>query len=348
MRFLVLGGTAWLGHRIAATALERGHDVTCLARGSAVPDGAELVVADRDDPRELPLPAGARWDVVVDVARQPGHVRRAVRELRSRSGRYVFVSTGNVYASQSDEGADETAELLPALVADSFTDPDHYGPAKVACENAVLAAFGSGRSLIARAGLIGGPGDPTGRTDYWPRRFARETAGDSISGGPVLVPDAPELPTALIDVRDLADWLVRAAEAGTAGVFNAGGTPVPFPAHLDAARAAARAVTRSTAPTVVAAERWLLDRGVSEWAGPRSLPLWVSDRSWYGMNARSSAAARAAGLTVRPLEDTLRDAALAHESDSPFPGGAGLTPAHEHDLVVELETARESPPAAPQ
>ena len=74
MQILILGGTAWLGGTIAATALERGHEVTCLARGEAgaVPDGARLVVADRADPAAYDEVRGTAWDEVVDVSRQPG------------------------------------------------------------------------------------------------------------------------------------------------------------------------------------------------------------------------------------------------------------------------------------
>lgn len=323
MKLLLLGGTAWLGRRIATEALARGHEVTCLARGTAVADGARLVQADRDHDDALAAVASERWDAVVDVARLPGHVRLAVRDLAGSAGRYVFVSTGNVYASQAVIGADESAPLLAPLADDSFTDPDDYGPAKVACEEAVLAGFGPSRALIARAGLLGGPGDPTGRTAYWPWRFAHPAVE-----GSVLVPDAADLPTAVLDVRDLAAWLVRCVEDGVGGVFNAGGVAVPLPDHLAAARSAAS----STAAPVPAAERWLLENDVNQWAGPRSLPLWLAERDWYGMNARSTARAEAAGLVRRPLEETLRDALAAG-----YGGGAGLEDADERELLRVLQ-----------
>ncbi|WP_085477938.1 NAD-dependent epimerase/dehydratase family protein [Rathayibacter oskolensis] len=322
MRLLILGGTAWLGRQLATEALHRGHDVTCVARGTDVPPGARLIRADRDHDDALTSVATEYWDAVVDVARQPGHVRRAVRDLAPVADRCLFVSTGNVYASQAEIGVDEDAPLLAPLDSDSYTDPDSYGPAKVACEQAILAAFGPSRSLIARAGLLGGPGDPTGRTSYWPWRFAHPAAE-----GAVLVPDAPELPTAVLDVRDLAAWLVHCAEAGTGGVFNVAGSPLPFPEHLAAARAAAG----SSAEPVLAPEPWLLAHGVNEWAGPRSLPLWLADRSWYAMNARSTARAEAAGLVRRGLEETLRDGLVARVA-----AGAGLVDAEELELLAVL------------
>lgn len=329
MRFLVLGGTAWLGHAVTETAVRAGHRVTCLARGTGVPAGAARVQADRDDDDALAGVASSRWDAVIDVARQPGHVRRAVRDLEPVSDRFVFVSTCNVYASQAEIGADEDAALLEPLRDDAMGSPEDYGAAKVACEQAVLDAFGPDRAAIVRAGLIGGPGDPSGRTGYWPLRFARPSNPEQR----VLVPDAPELPTAVIDVRDLADWLVRLAEGAAQGVFNATGDPVPFPEHVETARSVAGHI----GPLVLVGRDRLAEQGVAEWSGPRSFPLWLADRSWYGMNARSNARARAAGLTLRPLADTLADA-LARDLDrlTDVARGAGLTDEDERELLGRL------------
>lgn len=328
MELLVLGGTGWLSGEVATAALARGHAVTCVARGTAVPEGARAVSADRDQDDALAAVTAAHWDAVVDVARQPGHVRRAVRDLTPVADHYLFVSTVSVYASHERPGADETAERLPPLVADEMGSPEDYGPAKVACEDAVLAGFGADRTLIARPGLIGGPGDPTGRTDYWPWRFAHQSVP-----GEVLVPDAPDLPTSVIDVRDLAAWLIRCAEDGTTGVFDAVGPSMPFPAHIEAARQAAA----SDALPVLAPEHWLVERRVDEWAGPRSLPLWLADHSWFGMGARSGGCAAAAGLTTRPLIATLRDGlAWRQRQPNPHSRGAGLNDADERELLTAL------------
>lgn len=329
MRLLVLGGTAWLGGTVAAEALGRGHEVVCLARGESgrVPDGARLVTADRDDPAALDEVVGERWDAVVDVARQPGHVRRAAAALAPVAARFLLVSTGNVYADQAKIGQDEDAPLLDPLESDSMASMEEYGPAKVACERAVLAAFGE-RALIARAGLIGGPGDGSGRSGYWPWRFAHPSGADRR----VLVPDAPGQPIAVIDVRDLAAWLVDAAERGTAGVFDAVGPVTTLGEALEAARSAA-----GGASTAVPAEpRWLAEQGVEEWMGPRSLPLWLADPEWWGMNARTAARARAAGLRARPLAETFADVLAWEEQQPGNPHGAGLTDDEERALLAAL------------
>jgi nucleoside-diphosphate-sugar epimerase len=336
MRILVLGGTAWLGGYIASSATDRGHQVTCLARGKSgsVPAGVEFVRADRDQPDAYAEVARAQWDVVVDVSRQPGQVRRAVAALADRAGRFVFVSSGSVYADHGTPGADETAALLPPLDGDVMESMETYGSAKVACEQHVVAAFGPDRSLVIRVGLIGGPGDIFGRTGYWPLRFARPATAD----GSVLVPDAPELPTQVIDVRDLAAWVVDAGTQGLSGVFNVMGEKTPLPLHLEVARS----VAGHTGPVVPVDQEWLLAHDVEPWMGERSLPLWLPLPEYAGFNARDSSAARAAGLVTRPLADTLADTLdWELESGPARPRKAGLTPDEERDL---LAAAREAPP----
>jgi len=331
MRLLVLGGTAWLGHHIAATAVGRGHDVTSLARGAsgAAPPGVAFTRADRDGADAYHEVAREEWDAVIDVSRQPGQVRRATAALSGRGGSFVFVSSGNVYADHATPGDDENAALLPALAGEVMASMETYGQAKVACEGHVLNAFGPGRSLIARVGLIGGPGDTFDRTGYWPLRFRRPAAED----GSVLVPDVPGLATQVIDVRDLASWLVDAGERHLSGVFNVVGETIPLPAHL----ALARECAGHTGPVVAAGQDWLVARDVQPWMGERSLPLWLPMPEHAGFSSRDGSAARAAGLTTRPLAETLADT-LAWELSRNLdrPRRAGLSDHDERSLLRAL------------
>lgn len=328
MDLLVLGGTAWLGRALVGEAVARGHTVTCLARGQTgqFVEGAQWVIADRNRPDAYDAIVEKRWDAVIDVARQPGHVRRAVAALQPVAARFLFVSSANVYASQRELGQDEDATLLPPLTSDVMELMDQYGEAKIACEQAVLNGFGRERALVARVGLIGGPGDVFGRSSYWPWRFAHP----SNPAGAVLVPDDPLLPTQLIDARDLASWLVTCAESGTTGIYNAAGPTRSLAEQL----AVARAVAGHCGPLVSAPPGWLTEHGVQAWMGPTSLPLWIDDPDWYGLNARSTERARVAGLVTRPLEDTLTDT-LAWEQRLPDQGphGAGLTDDEERRLL---------------
>lgn len=333
VRLLVLGGTAWLGSHIAATAAERGHDVVCLARGSArqPPPGVQFVPADRDlaDAYDTDVGVtGARWDVVVDVARQPGHVRRAVDALADHAGSYVYVSSASVYADEVTPGTDESAPTLEPLAGDVMETMESYGNAKAACEQHVVRGFGADRCVLARAGLIGGPGDVSDRSGYWPLRFARPAVPD----GTVLVPDAPDLAAQVIDVRDLASWLVQAAETRLAGAFNVLGETMPLAQYLEIART----VAGHRGPLAWATKEWLLAHHVEPWMGERSLPLWLPLPEYSGFSSRDGSAARRAGLVTRPVENTLADT-LAWELTRP-PGGvrrAGLTDADERTLLAD-------------
>ncbi len=331
MRLLVLGGTAFLGRAVTRAALAVGHDVTCLARGTGpVPDGARFVRADRDDPDQgLGGVEGEPWDAVIDVSRHPGQVRRSTELLAATGAHYVFVSTGNVYADHATPGADESAEVLPPLGGDVMADMSEYGAAKAACEGHLLAAYRPESCLIARCGLIGGPGDLSGRSGYWPWRLAHP----SNAAKEVLVPDIPTFPAQVVDVRDLAGWLVRCGEARTSGIVDAVGPTGTFAGVLDAAREAAH----SDAVTVAVSTAWLLEQGVGEWMGPRSLPLWIGDPDFAGFTSRRGDRARALGLRTRPLVETLRDT-LAWEEDRPVdaPRGAGLTDDEERELLAAL------------
>lgn len=325
---LVLGGTAWLGGLVAARAAATGWAVTCLARATnqGPPPGTRLVRADRDSPNAMAEVRGTAWDAVVDLTRHPGHARDAAVQLDAR--RVVFVSSASVYADHSQPGADERAPILAPHPGPTLTDPQDYGAAKVACELAWLA--GRTTATVVRPGLIAGPGDQSDRTGYWPLRFAQQAHGarGHTSARPVLAPLGAGLTAQVIDVRDLANWIVDlAGEQQADQVYNAVGNPMPLVDHLGLACQVA-----GGHPPLQVPDDWLVAQGVNPWAGPRSLPLWLPDPAYRGFAARDNRSARAHGLQLRPLADTLQDT-LEWEIGRDHPDrSAGLTPAQEQEL----------------
>lgn len=328
---LVLGGTSWLGGAVARHARDSGQDVTCLARGTSgsVPDGVTWVTGDRDDPASAYTAVASRdWDAVVDVGRQPVHVRGALDALAGRAGHWAFVSTCSVYADDSTPGQDETAALHEPWVGPdplALAPDEEYGPAKVACERAVLDARPD--ALVARSGLIVGYGDRSDRFGYWPARFAR--AAGSPDDVVLLAPRDHALQ--VVDVEDLAAWLVRCAADGTGGVANAMSPTCTLGDLYDACAEAVGAVPATVEPR----DDWLRAREVAPWMGPESLPLWLPQPVYAGFMRRDVTVAEKLGLTFRPLAESVRSG-LAWERERGLDRDrrAGLTPGREAELAA--------------
>jgi nucleoside-diphosphate-sugar epimerase len=299
MRILVLGGSVFLSRAVAEEAVRRGHDVTCANRGASgsVPDGAAAVVWDRtgDAPPEL---ARSWYDAVVDVARMPSWVRRGVAAWPD--AHWVFVSTVSVYDLDVPAGPDGRWPLLEARHddVDLRQDLSAYGPMKVACEEVVRA--GTASATVVRPGLIGGPGDPSGRFTYWPARLAE--GGDVLAGG------LPTELTQVIDVRDLAAWIVTLAEERREGTLDAVGQATPFAELVAQVADGVGAVGAAEAAVTWVPDEFLTAQGVTPWMGPESLPMWIPRSAPDDPVAAIDAGpAVAVGLALRPLADTARD-----------------------------------------
>ena len=315
MRLLLLGGYRFLGRAIVADAQARGHSVTAFNRGSIAPmPGVEQITGDRDDPSALP---GGRWDAVIDTSGYvPRHVRAAAELLRDSIERYIFVSSISVYPDDT-EVFEESAPLrvLPPDADPDVLVLDYYGELKALCEVAAEAAMPE-RSVAVRAGMIVGPYDFSDRFNSWIERAARNQ--------PMLVPGEPDAPLQLIDVRDLAAWIVSAAEQGLSGPFNVAGPLEPL-TTLEAARACI-AGTDSQAPPVVVPSAVARDAGVIAW---QHVPFWIEAKEYAIMRASIDRAV-ATGLQTRPLVATVRDTyAWLKTSDH----------ARRIDFPIELERA---------
>lgn len=320
MRLLLLGGTRFVGRHLTEAALAAGHQVTLFNRGNTNPGlfpEAEHLFGDRGG--DLAPLRGRRWDAVLDVnAYLPKQVRASTRLLADAVERYVFVSTISVYASFKTPGQREDAPLEEPLPEDDEADEvprDGYGRLKARCEELVEESFPD-RSLIVRPCIIVGPWDPTGRFAYWVERAAR--------GGEILAPGRPDRPVELIDARDLASWVVRMTERRATGVFNTTG-----PRDLLSMRemlAACRDATGGGAAFTWISDVFLDEREVK-------LPFWYpEEKDGYNLTDHSRAVSQ--GLTLRPLEETVRDV-HAWVAGDPERQPDKLSPEREAELLRE-------------
>ena len=225
LRILILGGTSFLGPHQVAYALERGHKVSIFTRGRTQPtvhkeafEHVEHLIGDRVD--NLTALEGKEWDVVIDNSgRDAEWTQRSADLLKDSVGYYLYTSSTGVYYPYLGNDIDETTELLqeePTEIEDEDMKLEYwYGVMKTQSEMAARQAFGKDRTIVVRPTYMIGPGDKTDRFIYWPVRLAR--------GGEILVPGKKDDRIQYIDVRDVAEWMIRLAEAGAVGSYNAVG-----------------------------------------------------------------------------------------------------------------------------
>lgn len=290
-RTLILGGTAWLGREIAEQLVARGDAVTCLARGESgtAPNGVTFIRSDRRQPGAYDEVKDDVWDEIIELAYEKDLVEGALDSLADRSKHWTLVSSVSVYASNNEPGASEDAILVGP------TDFEDYAHAKVAAEMSTKEAVG-GRLLIARPGLIAGPGDTSDRFSYWVSRLALASTDD------VLVPETKGRYVQFIDVRDLATWLLDSGLRGLTGTYNVVGSQHNFSDVLGSAAQ----VAGHRGELISADDSWLNEHGVNYWAGPHSLPLWLPLED-AAFAQRSGERFKAAGGSERSLTQTLED-----------------------------------------
>lgn len=337
-RILILGGTGFLGPACMESALAAGHKVTLFNSGrteerrkaghrpSVVPDGVEVIIGNRDpektaderrlaglpDDQKKPDPNspkglselakaienGARWDAVIDTSGYwPRMVKASASLLAPAAGQYIFISTLSVYKNNNVPFRDESDEL--ATLADPATeefgaDFSNYGGGKALCEAAAEAAM-PGRVANIRPGFIVGERDSSGRFIYWPVRATK--------GGEMIVPGKPDDFIQIIDVRDLADFVILCIRNDTNGPMNATGEPIPMQQMVDGCIKAAAATSGAKTSATWVDPEFLTEQGVE----PQRFPLWIPpDGEAAGFHRRDVSRAVKAGLTFRPVEVTAR------------------------------------------
>ena len=334
MNILIIGGSEFLGRYLTEASLARRHAVTLFNRGKSNADLFPHVEKLRGDRNEnLDALAGRRWDAVIDTCGYTSQAVRATAGLLSNAAQhYTFISSMSVYAGFDTPRQNESAPVheLAAGQAEDENDVATYGARKALAERAAEQAM-PGRVLAVRAGLIVGPHDYMARFPYWVSRMAR--------GGEVLAPAPPQRLVQLIDVRDLADWIVRMIERQQTGIFNATGPD--YELTMEAMLTACRSISGSDARITWIDEGFLLERGVKPWS---ELPLWLPGEQGRNFFTMDCAKAFDTGLHIRTLEDTARDTldwirttgGARLDASRPLvaaSGQTGLLPAQERELL---------------
>ncbi|MEM7414760.1 MAG: NAD-dependent epimerase/dehydratase family protein [Gemmatimonadota bacterium] len=301
-RILVLGGTGFIGPHMVRYAVERGHEVSIFTRGRSevdLPNTVERLVGDRNDDHSAL--EGRTWDVVLDNNAQDYRwVQTSTELLSGAADHYIFVSSISAYDLSGADDDPSLVRLEPLVDEDYATiqppegwsdgDDADYGLMKAHCERISHAAF-PGATTVVRPGLIVGPGDLTDRFTYWPVRLH--------DGGEVLAPGNPEHANQIIDQRDLGEWMVRLAENGTTGDFNATGPADRL--TMGSMLGQISAVTNTPHELTWVPEGFLESQGVAPWS---DLPAWIPGAALMFVDVRDAVAA---GLTFRSIGQTSVD-----------------------------------------
>ena len=316
-RILILGGTGFIGPHIVHAAVARGHHVSMLNRGQREPSQngpdfarVEAIRGDRSQPTAYANLAGKSWDAVIDTAQQVPWTREAVAALKGSAGRFMYVSSTGVFLPYLTVDIPEDG---PVVMTDTPPkDPPSYGVMKARSEREVINGFGE-RALIVRPGYIVGPGDTTDRFTYWPMRVAK--------GGEVLVPGRKQDSVQYLDVRDLAEWMVKLIEDEAGGTFNAVGPAAKqtLAQFIDGLAPLARSpLTLTWIEDYAWLKRYPLRKNADgTTAGlTYAVPWTMAEGEDLGHMQISNRKAKAAGLTFRPLLTTARDTIAWRESDA--------------------------------
>ncbi|MGV6813688.1 MAG: NAD-dependent epimerase/dehydratase family protein [Phycisphaerales bacterium] len=330
MNILILGGTQFSGRAFVEQAVNANHSVTLLHRSKedpGLPPAVRRLVGDRDPQigdgldriKEL-LDAGEHFDAVIDMCGYTPRVTKAACDLlKGHTDFYLFISTISVYdQAKPDAILDEDSPkiTLDDPMVEEVTG-ETYGGLKVLCEQVVIDTFPDSH-CIPRPCVIAGPNDPTDRITWWARMLNTQDA--------LVVPNDPAASASMIDARDLAAFMLTCVTNKTTGIFNATG-PEPGLTLTDFIHRS-HAGLKSKTKLIEASPESIQAQGITPWV---DIPMWLPDESQY-MHRIDSSKARAAGLTNRPLEETMT---AIHEWDTSR-GSPDLKAGMKPDRIAEL------------
>lgn len=303
LKILILGGTSFLGPHQISYAIERGHSISIFTRGKTKPtihrelfENVEHLIGDRND--NLSALKDRKWDAVIDNS---GHdaewTRKSAELLKENCDLYLYTSSTGVYYPYLDNNYKEDSTVLlkePDVIKDEEEKMEYwYGVMKANSELEALSQFGEDRTIIVRPTYMIGPADKSNRFIHWPIRLQR--------GGEVLVPGKTNDIVQYIDVRDVANWMIRLIEDKTTGTFNAVG-PREEQNMYSFVEEAKNAFSTKVSFTKIDDYEFLKERGISDIV-PWIMPVKKNQGSAKVNNRKGIAN----GLKYTSLIKTVRD-----------------------------------------
>lgn len=312
LNILILGGTSFLGPHQIAYALGRGHSVSTFTRGKTLPTvhkelfkNVKQLIGDRNN--DLSALKEGTWDVVIDNSGQNVEwTKNSAELLKDRTELYLYTSSTGVYYPYLTENIKEDTKLLleePEELEDEEMRIEYwYGVMKANSELAAKKAYGDDRTIVVRPTYMFGPADKTNRFIHWPLRLSK--------GGEVLVPGKPQDPVQYIDVRDVAEFMIRLIEEKHSGTFNAVG-PKNAQNMYDFVEEASKAF--NVEHTFVKVDDYEFLKANK---APYLVPWIMPEGNNYGSARANIDKALAAGLTYRNLKNSIKETYYWWRSDN--------------------------------
>jgi nucleoside-diphosphate-sugar epimerase len=218
MRSLIIGGTRNLGPSIVHAFLQRGDDVAIFNRGQTrddLPEEVERLRGDRTDPEQLRrVLSGREFDLVVDTTLYTGAEAEAAVELfKDRIGRYIFLSTGQVYLVRTGvkrpfKEEDYAGPVMEQPPKSNASDYENwlYGFDKRAAEDVFAGAYAERKFPFTslRLPMVNSERDHYDRMYGYLLRIQDE--------GPVLIPEGDGAPVRHVYGGDVVQAIMRTAE----------------------------------------------------------------------------------------------------------------------------------------
>jgi len=230
MRSLIIGGTRNLGPSIVHALLQREYEVAVFNRGQTrddLPEEVERLRGDRTKPEELKsVLSGREFELVIDTTLYTGAEAEAAVELfKDRVGRYIFLSTGQVYlvrvgAERPYKEDDYAGPIMAEPPKSNVSEYENwrYGFDKRAAEDVFASAWAKDKFPFTslRLPMVNSERDHYDRIYGYFLRIQDE--------GPILIPDEDGAPVRHVYGEDVVQGITRLAESdqGKGRAYNIG------------------------------------------------------------------------------------------------------------------------------